>query len=1082
MKPSSSSFIISVRNIEDPINSQNGTSQDHKATINSPAAHPQVLEQLEQDHKEELHLFRDFGKIFKDRWDQFKRFSTMSFRSLRPSITSIESPENGHSELLKNLASFRPSIKHYEAIELSKALSAAFIVPLYVMKRDEENRQGIPVISSLIRCKIISSDDLTTSFTTATTYCIELQYNNIKWTIHRRTIDFVKLHYMLTFNHIQHRLPKLPHFPNQVIYFLELAWKTSMNVGGRNAERREQHSNARKQSLENYLNQVFFSLHMQVSTELCEFIELSGLSFHSHVQCKKRKEGYLNNRIFAIQPPKSWWRRILSCLWPFTRKKFETKWFIIGISYIAYIDSIDQKTPSDVILCDPFFQLIVDNQSKASQIIHSSPTLTIINSGKQIQVKSASDSQLRYWIESIQELCRQSIFCRINRYQSFCPIRKNIHVEWLVDGREYFDTVCAIMEKAKEEIYMMGWWISPELYLKRPASIYPEWRLDKILERHAKRGIKIYIIIFKELLMTTPVDSAYTKAALERIHPNILVQRHPDHISRGVIYWSQHDKLITIDQKVALIGGLDLCFGRYDDHSHRLVDCSYNNNDMSSNGFQVPYKNDLLSSERSKLVLATQQQTVNRIVSMHKLEHGEEKEIEDILESFTWPGLDYSNPRIRDFRNPREFEISLVDRNIVPRMPWHDVQCMIQGHAALDLSRHFIQKWNFIKSEKSMHRSEVPFLIPCDSRYEEENEDLSMFSDEYKDAHYPCSVQGIRSGSSWSIGALIPEISVMTAYIEMISESKHFIYIENQYLISKCTDDPSIITKNMVFKAILDRIILAYQKKEKFRVIAITPLLPAFESEIYFTQAVTLRMILHAQLTSIQRGPSSLFEQLKQKCPDINPEDYISFFSLRTMEKLKDNYVTEQIYIHSKLMIVDDCKAIIGSANINDRSMLGDRDCEVNVVIEDDTRISSKMNGVDVLVGPKIQELRIKLLQEHLNMIHKDGASCFIDEIDDIHYVNMKDPVIDDFYHGILRKSAIHNTLLYREIFHCLPDDTVLTWDDYKNFIKLSRSVLQLSEKPLGSLVLYPSKFLEKEDITTSLLNPQVILPLEIYY
>ena len=30
--------------------------------------------------------------------------------------------------------------------------------------------------------------------------------------------------------------------------------------------------------------------------------------------------------------------------------------------------------------------------------------------------------------------------------------------------------------------------------------------------------------------------------------------------------------------------------------------------------------------------------------------------------------------------------------------------------------------------------------------------------------------------------------------------------------------------------------------------------------------------------------------------------------------------VTEMVYIHSKLMIVDDCKMIIGSANINDRS------------------------------------------------------------------------------------------------------------------------------------------------------------------
>jgi phosphatidylserine/phosphatidylglycerophosphate/cardiolipin synthase-like enzyme len=37
----------------------------------------------------------------------------------------------------------------------------------------------------------------------------------------------------------------------------------------------------------------------------------------------------------------------------------------------------------------------------------------------------------------------------------------------------------------------------------------------------------------------------------------------------------------------------------------------------------------------------------------------------------------------------------------------------------------------------------------------------------------------------------------------------------------------------------------------------------------------------------------------------------------------------EQIYVHGKLMIVDDRAIICGSANINDRSMLGNTDSEV---------------------------------------------------------------------------------------------------------------------------------------------------------
>lgn len=41
--------------------------------------------------------------------------------------------------------------------------------------------------------------------------------------------------------------------------------------------------------------------------------------------------------------------------------------------------------------------------------------------------------------------------------------------------------------------------------------------------------------------------------------------------------------------------------------------------------------------------------------------------------------------------------------------------------------------------------------------------------------------------------------------------------------------------------------------------------------------------------------------------------------------------VSEIVYVHSKLIIVDDRVMLIGSANINDRSLLGTRDSEIGV-------------------------------------------------------------------------------------------------------------------------------------------------------
>ena len=64
-----------------------------------------------------------------------------------------------------------------------------------------------------------------------------------------------------------------------------------------------------------------------------------------------------------------------------------------------------------------------------------------------------------------------------------------------------------------------------------------------------------------------------------------------------------------------------------------------------------------------------------------------------------------------------------------------------------------------------------------------------------------------------------------------------------------------------------------------------------------------------------------------------DPFKYIQFYSLRTHDTINNVPATEMIYIHSKLIIIDDKIVIMGSANINDRSLLGNRDSELAVLI-----------------------------------------------------------------------------------------------------------------------------------------------------
>ena len=53
-------------------------------------------------------------------------------------------------------------------------------------------------------------------------------------------------------------------------------------------------------------------------------------------------------------------------------------------------------------------------------------------------------------------------------------------------------------------------------------------------------------------------------------------------------------------------------------------------------------------------------------------------------------------------------------------------------------------------------------------------------------------------------------------------------------------------------------------------------------------------------------GDISIYSTLKAVSPDINITDYLSFFGLRTWDVLHGSPITEIIYVHSKLMIVDD--------------------------------------------------------------------------------------------------------------------------------------------------------------------------------
>ncbi len=109
-------------------------------------------------------------------------------------------------------------------------------------------------------------------------------------------------------------------------------------------------------------------------------------------------------------------------------------------------------------------------------------------------------------------------------------------------------------------------------------------------------------------------------------------------------------------------------------------------------------------------------------------------------------------------------------------------------------------------------------------------------------------------------------------------------------------------------------------------------------------------------------------------------------------------------------MVVDDRKLIIGSANLNDRSMLGFRDSETAIVAEethDNGRLRSVyFDGQRVVVGEAARRLRRSLMAEHLGVLTR-----FHDRTEEPSFdiALLDDPVCDAFYHGVWGKVADTN-------------------------------------------------------------------------
>ncbi|CAO3590887.1 unnamed protein product [Absidia cylindrospora] len=1061
--------------------------------------------------------------------------------------------------------------------------SALFDPPFVALSKDIHGRRPPPIILQFLHLDITDSV-LDTQGINQWVFRIELQYGDVKWVIRRTIADFVALHYTLKIKaNLLDNVAAPPNFPNQLHSWINSAKETLRrdDTGHREddgGKERKEIALQRRRELTKYLRQLLTRAHIMVSYDICEFLEISAISIVQDMGWKG-KEGYLENRVNFVTP------RFCHIFRPHLWQK---EWVILRDSFIAFCSDIGSTSPTDVLVLDKSFRISNNRPGVLGRYHHH---IILSNNFRRVEIKG-NKRQIDEWVEGIAKVQEESPWVKNHRFGSFAPIRYDSKVKWFVDAEDHYNAVAEAILSARTDIYICDWWLSPELYLRRPPEKNEEFRLDRLLQRKAREGVMIYVVVYKEMSLALPINSAHTKLWLQNCHQNIIVQRHPDHrsIDNNVLFWSHHEKIVVVDNRLAFLGGLDLCYGRYDSHAHSLID-------TPAEG--IPHE--------------------------------------------IFPGQDYSNPRVKDFSNVVNFDQTLVDRKITPRMPWHDMTIGVVGPAARDIARHFVQRWNFLKASKGMHRSSVPFLMPKGEYVAARDE--SKFKG-------TCRTQILRSSAEWSSG-IEREHSIYNAYMECISKAKHYVYIENQFFVSSTTYDK--VLRNKIGQAIVERIKKAHAKGEKFKIFIMVPLIPAFEGDLASSDASAARTVMHFQYISISRGGNSILEKLKEA--GIDATQYIGWYCLRNWAKNKPTtnankgskdkrmdsgtalgqhadsattlddgksghsqqptsstqesvnsssspassssrkspptmatdtvvndplqnsaylnaaeneteddrkyYVSELIYIHDKLLIVDDRIVLVGSANINDRSQLGNRDSEIAMLIEDTDIVSSYMDGKKYNASKFALSLRLQLMKEHLGLLEFDDWNKLLSDddktasptmndmtpeaeqtsatrpmrsktateeeiqqyertrpdqvLDDGSYKVMNsgnapngdhkstqynpaisddkralDPLSDQFYYNTWRQTANKNTLVYRDLFRCVPDDTVTTFTQHRQFLpnvphghvadpSLSeQDIRKKLSKVQGHLVEFPADYLKDENMLGSYIR-ETVTPMVIF-
>ncbi|KAL0347465.1 UNVERIFIED_CONTAM: Phospholipase D delta [Sesamum calycinum] len=565
----------------------------------------------------------------------------------------------------------------------------------------------------------------------------------------------------------------------------------------------------------------------------------------------------------------------------------------------------------------------------------------------------------------------------------------------LDNGRNFehqkcWEDICHAILEAHHLVYIVGWSIYHKVKLVRePTKPLPnggDLNLGELLKYKSQEGVRVLLLVWddktshnKFFIKTDGVMQTHDEETRKFFkHSSVTCVLSPRYASSklsifkqqvvGTLY-THHQKCVIVDTQghgnnrkiTSFIGGLDLCDGRYDTPEHRLF-CD----------LDTVFKDD--------------------------------------------------------FHNP-----TFPPGKKGPRQPWHDLHCKLEGPAAYDVLKNFEQRWRkatkwsefgqkfkrishwhddaLLKIERISWIISPSTTVPNDhpllwvsGEDDPENWHVQVFRsiDSGSLKGFPKNVHAADAQNLVWAKNLVIDRSIQMAYIQAIRSAQHFIYIENQYFLGSSYAWPSYKNAgadNLIPMELALKIASKIRAKERFTVYVVIPMWPegapesASVQEILYWQGQTMQMMYDIIAREIK------FSQLE----NAHPTDYLNFYCLGNREECNEeeskangqpasNGNTDtaskkfgrfMIYVHAKGMIVDDEYVILGSANINQRSMAGSRDTEIAMGAYQPhyTWTKKKEHPRGQVYG-----YRMSLWAEHIGKI--EGCFNEPEDLDCVRYVN----------------------------------------------------------------------------------------------